>query len=83
MRLEADTAQQGTENQPPRSTEDTWEERYRAFAQEKAAILNAGLSETDQEEQLTRLLETHYQAHERDAARAYARYRKQQARNAP
>lgn len=48
-----------------------WERRYAAFAREKQAVLNAGLTESDKRAQIEQLLRQHFTDSEIEAARHY------------
>lgn len=55
----------------PDAREREWQQRYARFAQQRQMILNAGLPERDQREQIEQLLATHFNDRERERARNY------------
>ncbi|MBC7983349.1 MAG: hypothetical protein H7Y02_05770, partial [Candidatus Obscuribacterales bacterium] len=63
--------QPGVLPEKPSASQLEWERRYVQFQQEKQRILDAGLTEEDKQQQIERLLSTHFRAHEINAARIY------------
>lgn len=55
----------------PDARELEWQRRYAQFAREKQLVLDAGLSERDQKEQIEQLIATHFKENERERARRY------------